>query len=280
MSDRYAGSFFLSLLLHLAMAVVLVAVAYVLRTREPERPQVFEVVAGPGEDYLATEAPSAPPEVTPIAFQPPEPLPPVVIPEPVAPEPPPVVVPDPVPTPPTPPTPTPQPKPQPQPKPKPKPPVEQPKPRPTMTKEEFDRQFGKKTTAAQRTPAPAPPVKPKLVDPNALRDSLTSPSAGGGGDALSTQMRNQMDAYFAQLIALLKRNHQKPAGLSDLLSADFSYHVAANGRVSQVKVIRSSGNAAFDQSVLTAFASLPSLGARPDGQSSTRQVTFRVRDFQ
>lgn len=289
MNDRYAGSFFLSLLLHLALAALLFVFVYWLRPKPPEETQVFEVVAGPGDDYMATEAPASEQPVDP-SFQMdlPEPLPPppvipepVVVPEPVV-EPEPITPPEPVPVPPkatpapTKPTPAP-PKPTPAPsKPKPTP---EPAPRKTMTKEEFDKQFGKASNASTASkPAPAP-VKPKLVDSGAVTQGLRNSSAGAGGTALTAQLQNQMDAYFARLLALLKKNHQKPPGLSDQLVTTVSYHVSAAGTVSQVRITRSSGNRAFDDSVLAAFASLPSLGARPDGKSGSREVNFRMRDL-
>ncbi|MFH1499939.1 MAG: energy transducer TonB [Verrucomicrobiota bacterium] len=276
MNDRYAGSFFLSLLLHLALAVLLFALVYLLRTEEPEQTQLFEVVAGPGDDYQATEAPAAEqPEDPRFEMELPEPLPepPIVIPEPI-------VEPVPVPPRPTPAPPKPTPAP-PKPTPAPTKPKPTPAPRQTMTKEEFDKKFGKTSNASQNTPPKAPPVKPRLVDPGAVTDGLrNTTSPGNSGDALTAQLQNQMDAYFARLLALLKKNHQKPPGLSDQLVTTVSYHVSAAGRVSQVRISRSSGNQAFDDSVLAAFASLPStLGARPDGKSGSREVNFRMKDL-
>lgn len=286
MNDRYTGSFFLSLLLHLALAVALVAFAYLLRQKEPENTQLFEVVRGPGDDYMATDAPaSEQPSDPSFKIDMPEPLPdpvipdPVVIPEPVTP-PDPVVIPDPVPVPPK-PTPAPT-KPTPAPPkatPAPTKPKATPTPRQTMTKEDFDKKFGK-TSNASTAPKTAPaPVKPTLVDPGAVTDGLRNNSQGGGGTALTAQMQSQMDAYFARLLALLKKAHQKPPGLSDQLVTTVSYHVSAAGTVSQVRIVRSSGNQAFDNSVLAAFATLPPLGARPDGKSGTREVNFRMKDL-
>ncbi len=296
MNDRYAGSFFLSLLMHIALAVILFLVAYVLHPPKPDETQIFEVVAGPGDDAMATEAPAVQPQQFTMDLPDRLPDPPVVEPQPVEPDPVPVVTPVPVPIPPTPvptppkpvPTPTPTPpkpvptppKPTPTPKPTPKPPVEPVKPKQaTMTKEEYDRQFGKNTTAAQRTPTPAPPVKPRLIDTSAVRDALNSSNKGANGPALTAQVKNQMDAYFSRLLAMLKKNHQSPAGVSDQLEVMVSYHVSASGKVSQARIIRSSGNAAFDQSVLAAFATLPLMGARPDGQSSSQDLAFRMRDL-
>jgi colicin import membrane protein len=75
----------------------------------------------------------------------------------------------------------------------------------------------------------------------------------------------------------LRERHEKPGGLSDLLNAEVSFTVAANGAISGVRIVRSSGNAEFDQSVLEAFGRVR-MPARPDGKSDVKTLTFRIKE--
>ena len=54
--------------------------------------------------------------------------------------------------------------------------------------------------------------------------------------------------------------------------------IAADGTISRVHVVRSSGNAAFDESCIEAFARMGSVGPKPDGKSDTWVLTFRMKE--
>jgi TonB family protein len=79
------------------------------------------------------------------------------------------------------------------------------------------------------------------------------------------------------LVQRLRESHQQPPGLSDLLNAGVEFTIAANGNISGVRIVRSSGNAAFDQSVLEAFFRVR-MPARPDGKTDSQRLTFRIRE--
>jgi colicin import membrane protein len=87
-----------------------------------------------------------------------------------------------------------------------------------------------------------------------------------------------MEAYTSRLVAALRQNHQKPLGLSDLLSADVECVIGADGTISNVHVDRSSGNAAFDQSCIEAFMRMGTIGPTPDGKSGTWNIKFHMVD--
>ena len=58
-------AFMLSVLLHASVAIALLIFAWWSNRRQPEQPQIFELVAGEGNDYAALEAPTtAVPPVT------------------------------------------------------------------------------------------------------------------------------------------------------------------------------------------------------------------------
>jgi colicin import membrane protein len=63
-----------------------------------------------------------------------------------------------------------------------------------------------------------------------------------------------------------------------LLSAEAEFTLAANGVLTGVRIVRSSGNADFDASVLEAFARVRSIGPRPDSKTGTHRLTFRMKE--
>lgn len=297
---RFGGAFGVSALLHGLAIGLLLFLTVLWSEQEKERSEVFEVVAGPGDDFAATEAPEGseqgeaatgeiqmPTLPTVNTWTPPVPVAEVVPVEPVfvRPQPAPVVEPVPVPnfardmkatlrT-------------------------EQRKTdreiRQQRAKEEaaakaeaakqktsfaeFQKQQGAKSTASAKAPTKTDPGK--RIDPNSIRQGVTggtsAGSAGAGGKALSAAERDRMEAYFAMLISRLRDSHEKPAGLSDLLNAEVQYTVAANGAISGVRISRSSGNADFDRSVIEAFSRVR-MPARPDGKTSVERVVFRMRE--
>ena len=102
---------------------------------------------------------------------------------------------------------------------------------------------------------------------------------GAGGKALTADGGASLDRYFAMLRERLRDNHEKPGGLSDLLSAEVTFTVAANGAITGVHITRSSGNEDFDQSVLEAFARVRSVGPRPDAKTDVKSLTFRMKEL-
>ena len=106
MSDGSTKGFFLSVTLHGAVALLLF-LNFVLKRDDSNRAKVFELVAGEGDNYMATEAPAlgsptgvkmslpkaqepkpTPPEPTPAEVVPPAPTPPTPKPKVVTPTPP------------------------------------------------------------------------------------------------------------------------------------------------------------------------------------------------
>ncbi len=306
----YGGAFRVSALLHLLVLGLALLLTVALRDKTEERPAVFELVAGEGDDFLALDAPSGSEAGRAtegeIAFTSPDPVPvwtpPAAAPEPPAPTPvaPVEAVAPPVPVKPVPVAPAP--------------------PVPNFTKaikqtiraeekkadreiqkqrvaeqkaaaeaakrtsyEQFQKQNAAKSSGAKSTAANAGAAASpgKRIDVNGLKRGVSGAtgagSAGAGGTALSRAEANAMDAYFALLMQRLRENHQKPAGLSDLLTAQVAFTMAADGAISGVRIVASSGNAAFDQSVLEAFTRVK-MPARPDKKTEGYRITFRIKE--
>ena len=274
MEANRSGAFFLSLTLHALVVALIFLFTYVLHQQIKETPKIFELVAGEGDNYAATEAPAARAS-DPVQFnlpkveRPPRPEPTPIRP---APEPEPGIQ-----TAPEPPKPTPrkvETKPAPKPTPsKPEPKVEPPK---KMTKAEFDKLHAnqKNPTAVSQPRA----VTPKKINIAGITGGSVNATTGAGGKALTRAESDALDAYIALLLQRLRAAHIKPAGLSDLLQAKVRFNIAANGALSNVRIITSSGSREFDQSVLEAFARVRSIGATPNGKGDVWEVTFKMRE--
>jgi colicin import membrane protein len=308
---RYSGAFWVSTTLHAVFFGLLIGLTITLREKVEDSPQVFELVRGEGNDYMATEAPAGSeigtaavgelftaPDV-PVAKLPPAPEPapeePYVPPTPVTP-----VTPVAPPTPPTKAVPD-----------IPKTPnlakdfkktVDRAKKKAEeaskrrieaaeraakaaaleskrMSLEDFRRENAAKSGGGST--ASANPGK--RIDVGSIKKGVTggtgAGTTGAGGTAMQRALQDAQDSYFAMLIQQLKSNHVKPDGLSDLLSADVSFHISAGGVISQVTITRSSGNPEFDKSVLAAFARTGSIGPRPDKKSDSSKLTFRMKEL-
>lgn len=292
MSPRSPSAFFLSVTVHGLAVALIVLLGFWFRVKLPETVQVFELVAGAGDNYAATEAPalgnSETAEATGVAFTaPPRPAPPKPTVE-AAPEPSPTV-------------------------------PEMPKTNfkqtidkvadrqeakvvakyqkekkvaeekarkveaeaeKKMTKAEYDKLHGSKTSPSHKA-APSGPIKTTKVDVRGIAGGVvggTTTKAGAGGTALSRAEQDRLGTYFALLKQRLGQNHEKPSGISDQLRARASIFVAADGTLSQARIVQTSGSAEFDQSVLAAIRRTPSIGARPDDRGDTREVEFWMRD--
>lgn len=273
MQSNTPGAFFLSLTLHGVILALILLFTYVLHKQVQETPKIFELVAGEGDNYAATVAPAASADDM-VKFNMPNVRTPVTPPSPVQPVPEPireVITPAPEPVKPAPKIVETKPKPKPTPKPQPK--VEQPK---MMTKAEFDKLHAnqKNPTAVSQPRA----VKIKTINVKGIVGGSVNATTGAGGKAMTREESSLLDAYIALLLQRLRAAHDKPDGLSDLLQAKVRFNIAANGTLSGVRIVTSSGSREFDQSVLDAFAKVRSIGPTPNGKSDVWEVTFKMRE--
>ena len=74
----------------------------------------------------------------------------------------------------------------------------------------------------------APQIKTHGIPDGVIGGSSAS-HGGGGGTALTAAEHSAFDAYTSRLVAVLRQNHEKPPGLSDLLSADVECLIGADG---------------------------------------------------
>lgn len=289
MSPHSQGAFFLSLTLHAVLAALALFFGYFARTTdEPSR--VLELVAGEGDNFMATEAPAlgssegikVPAQPRTVAPVEPTPAPPV----PVSP---------PAPTAPT-------------------TPAEQPIPnlkktvtravanaeakakreiakeraaekkreeedKKRLTKEEFDRQNKAKSasTPTKVASAKAPKVDAEGIAKGVVGGSTANKLGGAGGKAMTANPDSVLEAYYALFKNKVRAAFEAPPGLSDSLKAAIEFRSNPDGSITAVRVSQSSGVAEFDRAVLEAVARVK-MPARPDKHAETLTFTFSMRD--
>jgi colicin import membrane protein len=300
MSDRSPSAFILSLTLHGAVVAIALFFTFALNQRPKDAPKIFELVAGAGDNYMATEAPalgvpggvklSLPEPTRPQVSQPA----PEVVPVATMPEPSPIV-------------PAPVEKPAPPPPKAPTKPAEKSIPdfknqiikkviraesqakreikkeqekAAKISKEAFDKANKAAAAAAAKGGSPTKVAK---IDTEGIKEGVTGGSTankqrGAGGKALVAEDGSQLERYFSLLKARLKENHEKPSGLSDTLVARVEFFVSADGAISKVRIIRSSGSEEFDRSVREALARTKSIGPRPDKKGEVVELEFKMRE--
>jgi TonB family protein len=235
--------FWTSVILHLVVLLGLFLATIVQTFKPKEKPHIFEVVEPPSEVRQAQQA--APP--------PPMELPPVELPP----------VPQ-VELPPPPPAPTPTPKPTP-------PPEET-----LIDFSDYQREHGKPTPR----PQPAQP-RPNITVPQIEVPKLVIPqrTPSNPSPQISPQQMSALADYSARLRSRIDAAWTKPAQLAGVnLVAEVIFDVSASGRMTNVRLSRSSGNSAFDQSILAAFRRATSAGPTPTGQAHQFSLPFRMRD--
>ncbi len=252
-----------SIALHAAVAlaaIVAVFVKTVLKTDEQSQPPVVFVMVEPSPQPEPAPAPI--PQETQITQPKIEEIKKLEIPEP-QPEPEPA------------PEPEPEPAPAPQPKPAPKP-NPTPKPKQQISYEDFLKKNPEKRNPKpqrQRTTSRKVNVgSVKASFPNINQIANISASATTGA-----AMKNKLAAYAQYIHSMAKRNWVPPQDLYEELETEISFVVSKSGVISAFRIIRSSGNSAFDNSVATTFKSI-SLMPPPDKQQHTITLTFSSVD--
>lgn len=301
--------------LHGALVGIMVVIAYTSALNVEKAPTIIELVAGPGDDYGAKEAPA---EGTAAGVDFSIPKPGLVTP--------PAPTPEAAPTP-TPPRPEPKQEPRPETKKEAAPPVpvqkeepapnfvkdikrqaaaakqkalrevakerkkeeelrkkqaaEQKKKEAQMSKAEFDKLNANKKVASATTKPGATPFK--KIDPKGITGGVAGGSsaskAGAGGKALVREDGAVMDVYYSILVQKLREEYekQKPPGLSDSLEVTIELRSNANGTLSNIRVAQSSGSPEFDRAVLTAVREVR-MPARPDGKSETITFAYSMKE--
>ena len=145
-----------------------------------------------------------------------------------------------------------------------------------LTKDAFDKQ-----NKSSPTPSPKPSSRSVArIDPEGIRKGVLggfaeNTTGGGGGKALTAAERSEAEGYEALLLQRLKDELDRTPALDEGLRATAEFHVLANGRLTQARITRSSGNDAFDRAVLAAIAAVR-MPERPKGFQEVVIVPFNT----
>ena len=143
-----------------------------------------------------------------------------------------------------------------------------------ITQEEFLRQ----KAAAKAGATGVTHIDAEGIRKGVIGGSTENKTGGADGRALTREEGSELDAYFSFLKSQIKASHVPPEGVSDSLAARVEFFLAADGSLSQIRIVKSSGNAEFDRSVIEACEHTHSVGPRPDGKSEMVQMTFKMRE--
>ncbi|HWZ94099.1 MAG TPA: TonB family protein [Opitutaceae bacterium] len=282
MTARSPSAFALSSLLHASVAAVVLLGIFYSQQGKPVQPVIFELVAGEGSNYAATEAPAlgspdGPPKLS-IAqtVSAPTPVAPMAVEEAPS-EAAPIQVPDfakklkradaralkkveaqik----------------------------AEHAAEKKRLSKAEFDRLHGKsaasKRASASTRAANVPRIDAQGIASGVVGGSTANKTGGAGGKALQREEQSLVDSYLAFLSQQLHTafDEAKPPGLSDRLEAIVELHILSDGTLADARIIRTSGSDEFDRAVLEAIARVRPLGTRPDGLDEVLKVPFRMLD--
>ncbi len=256
--DNTKFGYYCSLALHISVtvaAIVAVLMQSIFDTKDTEPIVPFEMV----EPSPTPPAPEIPQETLPEITQQDKikPIDPIDLPEP-QPEPPP----------------EPQPEPQPQPKPSPKP---KPKPKVEQQKQISFRDFSKKNPIKQTSsiqPRRQAPVKVgKITAKTSNVDSIANITAKSGSSAA---MKNLLDGYVKEIHRRAKSNWAIPVTAQGIdYATKIEFKVSKNGVISGLRVVSSSENTEFDNSVMAAIRSI-TLPPPPDNEPHTVYITFII----
>ena len=238
--------FWTSVILHLVVLLGLFVATIVQAFKPKEKPHVFEMVEPPSEVSQSAQ-PSTPQP------PPPEKVPPVELP--------PVQQVD-------------IPKPPPSPRPA-DPPQAKPSEQPLMTAADFFKSNPKPDPKPRPVARPPNITVPKIDVPKLIMPQSTprNPSP-----QISRQQMSALADYSSRLRSRIYAAWTTPAQLAGVnLVAKVVFDVSASGRISNVRLSPSSGNPAFDQSILAAFRGALSAGPTPTGQSHQFSLPFRMR---
>ena len=85
--------------------------------------------------------------------------------------------------------------------------------------------------------------------------------------------------YGQDVFRQISAQWNKPSAYSGKnLSVKVQFVVLSNGRIKSVKIVESSGNANFDQSILNVFKAIAQFKPTPNGQNETFVMNFKLAD--
>lgn len=149
-----------------------------------------------------------------------------------------------------------------------------------MTKEEFDRLNKSKTTPAPK--AGSSPIKVAKIDTKGITSgviggSTANTKGGAGGTALTRAETDAVDAYVSLLATKIKNELDERPGVLPGLVVEVEIRIRSDGSITGFRILRSSGSADFDQAVREGMANIR-MPPRPKGLSELQRFPIRGSD--
>ena len=251
MERQIRQSFVISLLIHagfIGFGLLFLLLQSWLRKPEPVIFELVPAAAAPAAAERAETIPDQQPSVDPLKIPQADPLKPVP------------KVPD-----------LPEPKPEPAPTPQPKP---EPAPPKQISYEEWARNRNlpdrvQRVQQPRNTPVPTPEIETNVRD---RLERQLSPIRLQGADIGQVESSDALQRYLADLRRRIQAAFS-PSGSG--LQAEAYFTVTRDGRITRARVQDSSGNPAFDQSVLRTLQVARAPGPPPGGRDYTFSLVFR-----
>lgn len=149
-----------------------------------------------------------------------------------------------------------------------------------LTKEEFDRlNAGKKSSAkaTTNTPLPTKRIDAEGIAKGVAGGSTANTKGGAGGTALARSEGDLTEAYAALIVQRI-RQALESASFNDVAAVMVQFQVSATGVISGARIVQSSGNAEFDQAIIKALQTIRPVGPPPTNRAETFRIPIRMRE--
>jgi periplasmic protein TonB len=147
-----------------------------------------------------------------------------------------------------------------------------------MSYDEFVKKQGKPKTkpVAKKSGTAASNAKAIKQEIAGALKSLRLSNAGVGGGGTGG-VASALDLFNQELLAKIDAAWIRPDdNLPEGLSVTVEFKVAPNGKISNVKIVKSSGNPGLDQSVKAAFNRVGNAGKPPNKDGGTYKIGFGI----
>lgn len=250
-----------SVVLHLFVAAAVFAYAMVdmLFPKDTQENKVVFDMVEPSTNPPEPPAPNTAPDTPDLKVEKPDEIKPIDIPEPQPPE---EQPPEPAPTP----TPTPAPK-----------KIEQPQPPKKISIDDFKKKNPKRATNKETPSQPVRrPVKIGQISANTSNLDTMAITPSRNAPSSSQAMLDALSEYTRTIYIIAKRNWKVPTINTDSISAKVAFRVSKTGIISGVKIVESSGDADFDNSIIQVLKSI-TIPPPPDNESHTIYIRFKAQ---
>lgn len=120
---------------------------------------------------------------------------------------------------------------------------------------------------------------PGKSTPKSVRGALGEFSDRGPSGTNGTKLTAAaLDVYFGKLSNALKMAFVLPSGLSELLKAQVEFQIGADGSLSSIRIVKSSGEPEFDRAVVEAFRKVRTIGPFPGGKGGVFSMKFSMAE--